>query len=369
MESSDGRQRFSGDSVVSFSAAGSESVRGWASDIVNENKMNRETAIHENGNNCDHRSDQNKANGVLIYFLLVALDEKYTDLRIKIGKSRDFNKRKREHEASKLGVRVYIEPLCVVAGKASDEKQCKRYFQFCRWDGEEEVFRPDERLISYIRWLRDQYFVWVPERDDEEYTEIDGVDHIDGALWLPEESRVKKPSPSILPGMYGPLNLSPRELTQDDFYTNERILQPVRELFGGSIDLDPASHASANKVVQAKKFFTRADDGLSRQWAGKVWLNPPFSHWDEWAPKTVAEWKSGRIEAMCVLAACRTLTAKQFSPVVTSASAICILYGRIPFWGQNATSSPDDGHVIFYFGKDVEKFARGMTELGTTFKA
>lgn len=50
----------------------------------------------------------------------------------------------------------------------------------------------------------------------------------------------------------------------------------------GTIDLDPASSARANKVIQARYYFNRRDDGLSRVWLPaiqrgpvSIWLNPP----------------------------------------------------------------------------------------------
>ncbi len=71
------------------------------------------------------------------------------------------------------------------------------------------------------------------------------------------------------------------------------ILEPARIVLG-SIDLDPASCAQANKTVKAKTFFTPERNGLARPWShmlvshvrwcvqnGKpiaptsIWLNPP----------------------------------------------------------------------------------------------
>lgn len=49
----------------------------------------------------------------------------------------------------------------------------------------------------------------------------------------------------------------------------------AREVFGGHIDLDPASCLQANGVIQALQFYTAEDDGLTRPWWGNVYLNPP----------------------------------------------------------------------------------------------
>lgn len=61
----------------------------------------------------------------------------------------------------------------------------------------------------------------------------------------------------------------------------------------GSIDLDPASSAEANKTVQAKHFFTAKDDPINEaKWFGNVYLFPPTNTYF-WHQKT-ARWKLTR---------------------------------------------------------------------------
>jgi hypothetical protein len=54
------------------------------------------------------------------------------------------------------------------------------------------------------------------------------------------------------------------------------FLKAARNTLGGKFDLDPASCAEANKIIRAKRFFTKAENGLSHPWPGNVWCNPPF---------------------------------------------------------------------------------------------
>jgi hypothetical protein len=62
----------------------------------------------------------------------------------------------------------------------------------------------------------------------------------------------------------------------NEWYTPARFIDLARKVMGG-IDLDPASSDIAQETVQATTYFTKDDDGLSREWAGKVWLNPPYA--------------------------------------------------------------------------------------------
>lgn len=62
----------------------------------------------------------------------------------------------------------------------------------------------------------------------------------------------------------------------NEWYTPATYIEAAREVIG-SIDLDPASCALANETVKATRYFTADDDGLSKAWKGRVWLNPPYS--------------------------------------------------------------------------------------------
>lgn len=52
-----------------------------------------------------------------------------------------------------------------------------------------------------------------------------------------------------------------------------------------TFDLDPASPVDGGDCVPALRKLTRNDDGLTHDWHGLVWLNPPFSEATPWADK------------------------------------------------------------------------------------
>lgn len=87
-----------------------------------------------------------------------------------------------------------------------------------------------------------------------------------------------------------------------EHFTPHEVVRRTRALLGG-IDLDPASCAAANSVIDAKAFFSVADNGLAQRWYGNVYLNPPGgkdeknrSNQKLWWSKLCDEWMSGRVE-------------------------------------------------------------------------
>jgi len=54
----------------------------------------------------------------------------------------------------------------------------------------------------------------------------------------------------------------------------------------GEFDLDPCSNVTM-PWQHAKAFYTIGDNGLEKDWFGRVWLNPPYSKADKFLEKMV----------------------------------------------------------------------------------
>ena len=162
-------------------------------------------------------------------------------------------------------------------------------------------------------------------------------------------------------------------LSEGDYYTPDSLTAAARTVMGG-IDLDPASCALANKGdhahagVRAAKYFTIAENGLTLQWNGRIWLNPPFSQWDRWIPHLMEEMKAGRVTEACILAPINATTATPFfrTGFVYSAERLMITEGRPGYWGPKA-GSPTSGHAIYYFGPNGDKFAEQFGMFGVVY--
>jgi phage N-6-adenine-methyltransferase len=153
----------------------------------------------------------------------------------------------------------------------------------------------------------------------------------------------------------------------DEWYTPPQYIELARTVLG-EIDLDPASCAKAQETVRAKQFFDKQHDGLSQEWRGRVWLNPPYSRAliGPFVTKMVEERIAGRVTAGIMLAHSYTDPA-WFHTAVEVADALCFTRGRIKFVNNEIgeVAAPTLGQVFFYFGDDVDKFAAAFSEVGS----
>lgn len=130
----------------------------------------------------------------------------------------------------------------------------------------------------------------------------------------------------------------------DEWLTPPEILQEL-----GEFDLDPCSPIH-RPWPTAKEHYTILDNGLQRQWNGRVWLNPPYgSEAARWLNK-LAYHQNG-----IALIFARTETEMFFDHVWDKADALLFIKGRLYFYtveGKKARANSGAPSVLIAYGKE-----------------
>ena len=152
----------------------------------------------------------------------------------------------------------------------------------------------------------------------------------------------------------------------NEWYTPRGIVIAAKTAMG-SIDCDPASSAIANRVVQATRYFTKEQDGLTQQWHGNVWLNPPYAQplIAQFAKEVVIKCWAGEFQQACILVNNASET-RWFQDLLCVASGICLPRGRIRCVSPDGhkQGAPLQGQAILYIGDNLQRFADAFANLG-----
>ena len=125
----------------------------------------------------------------------------------------------------------------------------------------------------------------------------------------------------------------------DEWYTPPEIPASL-----GCFDIDPCAGPSSHAKVNITQ------DGLSTEWSGRVWLNPPYSNSLKWLQK-LADHGNG-----IALVPARPET-KWFQEITNKCDGVFLIRRRIKFGrpdGKPAGNSPV-GSVLFAFGESNAK--------------
>lgn len=127
----------------------------------------------------------------------------------------------------------------------------------------------------------------------------------------------------------------PRGASKPDHRTPMDLFLTLSDEVGG-FDLDAAASVD-NHLCEF--YFTEEDDALKQDWGeGRVWCNPPYSNWGEWAKKALAEVTDGFTNEVWMLIPARTETRAFHEYVWGRASEIRFFAGRLNFTGPHSIS-------------------------------
>ena len=141
------------------------------------------------------------------------------------------------------------------------------------------------------------------------------------------------------------------------WYTPKEVMDAIHEVFGPCA-LDPASPIKPVHV-QARKWFTKEDDGLAQSWRNDGWLflNPPWSRERKanhkplrlWLEKLRHEMACGNVRKAVVLVPNKRSDA--FDALRADGAAIINL-GQIKFGGSMHEHRDDSACLLLGFGTD-----------------
>ncbi|MEG1587202.1 MAG: DNA N-6-adenine-methyltransferase [Bacteroidales bacterium] len=132
------------------------------------------------------------------------------------------------------------------------------------------------------------------------------------------------------------------KMKNDEWLTPPELIRSI-----GEFDLDPC--APVNRPWNtAKKHYSIKEDGLSKSWAGRVWLNPPYG-------REAAKWldKLAKHGDGIALVFARTETEMFFRYVWNKASALLFIEGRLHFHyvtGERAKANSGAPSVLIAYG-------------------
>lgn len=133
-------------------------------------------------------------------------------------------------------------------------------------------------------------------------------------------------------------------MQKDEWLSPPQIIKSL-----GPFDLDPCAPIK-RPWDMAKRHYTKEDNGLVKEWHGRVWLNPPYGpHTCEWMERLALH------DNGIALIFARTETQVFFDWVWDHADAILFIEGRLHFHhvdGARAKANSGAPSVLIAYGQN-----------------
>jgi ParB family chromosome partitioning protein len=179
----------------------------------------------------------------------------------------------------------------------------------------------------------------------------------------------------------------PQHLSEsNEHYTPTEIIDKAR-LVMGSIDLDPASCLLANSIVKADNFYSKEKDGLTEQWFGNVFLNPPGGKTNNksnqalWLKTAVQKYLDREINQLFFVSF--NIESMRTCGNLLNEVMICVPKKRIRYlseysegvlkegnWSKKGkwSNSPPNASGFFYWGQHRKQFTKVFNEIGCVWE-
>lgn len=146
-----------------------------------------------------------------------------------------------------------------------------------------------------------------------------------------------------------------------EWTTPQIIIDKTIQLFG-EIDLDPCSNPDFPNIP-AQRHFEKKEDGLSRDWFGRIYMNPPYgSEIKKWIFYLAEQFEGGNVNEAIALVPSRTDT-EWFRRL--KAYLRCFIWGRLRFGvGENSAPFPS---MVVYLGTNIEGFVQVFIDIGDIY--
>jgi hypothetical protein len=291
---------------------------------------------------------------------------------VRIGYSDNIVRRLAEH--TKYG----LEPLAIIPATEVSEGLLHNFFLPHLIPGRDKSTYRREIIFPYVERLLHWGYAAPSVEEAMQWSQSDFQ------LWRPE-----KMVPPMWEGNQGTLFVTEgmKADARDTYETPDEIVEVCRRALGGNIDTDPCSKAEANRRIQAKSFYTEKQNGLTKPWFGRVFLNPPYSNRFVrkkgdggngnimgklpipaaalFIEKLVNEINLGNVTEAITVLNLQSMPTLWFPPLVwKNASAHGIWKKRIDFirpltkTGSKPFSSSKNGTIFSYFGLHPERFLK-----------
>jgi phage N-6-adenine-methyltransferase len=135
----------------------------------------------------------------------------------------------------------------------------------------------------------------------------------------------------------------------DEWETPQDFFDGVNAAYHFNLDVC-ATHANA----KCGRYFTKEQDGLSKEWNGTCWMNPPYGREIAlWVRKAYESSLEPGTVVVCLLPA-RTDTKWWHDYVIAHAGSIRFIRGRLKFSGKDRAPFPS---ALVVFGGVPDKSA------------